>query len=296
MDIDDYLTACKEQIDRQLDLMLPPETTQPVSLHQAMRYSVLNGGKRIRSALIFATGEALAAKESVLQTLAVAVEMIHAYSLIHDDLPALDNDDLRRGVPSCHIAFGESTAILAGDALQSYAFELIASIKEKQLPAAIKVEMIQILAHAIGSKGMIGGEEMDIRMVNTHPEVAAIEQMYLLKTGYLISASVLLGALSAQCCDKSTLNHLRQFAECMGISFQIHDDIIGIESDTQLLGKKQNADLALHKPVYPLVVGMISAKQRRDTLYHRAMSHLNKTTIKSARIIQLADYIIKRTH
>ena len=296
MNIQTYLGECKKKIDIALDLKLPSATTSPHNLHKAMRYSVLNGGKRLRSALLYAVGEALNADESVLTSLCMAVEMIHAFSLIHDDLPALDNDNLRRGVPTCHIAFGEATAILAGDVLQSFAFEIIAEIDEHKLNPEIKIEMIRLLARAIGSHGMIGGEELDIEMVNKNIPVHEIEEMYKLKTGCLIGASVMLGALASNCDNVSLLNNLKKFGEHIGISFQIHDDIIGIESDTKTLGKKQNADLDLNKPTYPNLVGIDSAKERRDKVYDIALSYLKKSNISHERLEAISAYLIQRNY
>lgn len=296
MDTLTFLEHCKRQVEEALNATLPPITTSPHRLHKAMRYSILNGGKRLRSALIYAIGEALHAEKSVLTLISMAIEMIHAGSLIHDDLPALDNDDLRRGIPTCHIAFGEATAILTGDALQSLTFETIATLDEKKINPHIKVKMIQILSHAIGSYGMIGGEELDIEMVNAKVSPQDVENMYQLKTGRIFAASLLLGALASNQEDTTLLFHLEQFGNLMGVSFQIHDDIIGIQSDTQTLGKKQGADLELNKPVYPALVGMENAQKRRNELYQLALEHYEQTKINSPYIRPIADYLIHRTH
>jgi geranylgeranyl pyrophosphate synthase len=294
MKIQDYIENCRLIVNKALDIRLPQETTKPYNLHKAMRYAVLNGGKRLRSAFIYSTGEVLGANFNILTDICMSIEMIHAFSLIHDDLPALDNDDLRRGKPTCHLAYGEATAILAGDVLQSLAFETITQIK-KINPAQL-LKMTHLLTKAIGSTGMIGGEELDIEMVGKTVEVQELEDMYRLKTGCLLSASIILAALGANCKDTSVLLNLRKFGEYIGISFQIHDDIIGIESDTSLLGKKQNADIELNKPVYPMLVVMNQAKKRRDELYVLALDHLQKANCSSENLKQLAGYIIERNY
>lgn len=292
MDVQSYLKSCQDNVNESLNNKLPLETAIPNKLHQSMRYTVLNGGKRLRSAFIYATGEALGAEKEILTDVCVAIELIHAYSLIHDDLPALDNDDLRRGKPTCHKVFGEATAILTGDALQSLAFETIASIKN--INPKFVLEMIRLLSGAIGSRGMIGGEELDIEMLNQSAIVAEVERMYQLKTGCLLSAGSQLAALAANCTDETVLSHLQQFGTCIGISFQIHDDIIGIESDTAVLGKKQNADLDLNKPVYPALVGMADAKKKRDALFYQALDHLKGAGCYNETLEALSRYVITR--
>lgn len=293
MSIKAYLERCQRSSNAALKKLLPPQTKEPKKLHQAMRYSVLNGGKRIRAALVYATGEALGAHRSVLDQVAAAIEMIHAFSLIHDDLPAIDNDDLRRGKPTSHIAFGEATAILAGDALQCLPFEILASLP---LSADTKINMIHCLANMVGSKGLIGGEEWDVKMVGKKVSVKKIEQMYYLKTACLLTASIQLGAMAAQCKDKNILNRLKKFGDCMGVAFQIHDDIIGACSSTALLGKKQGADLMMDKPVYHRVVGLDKAKKRETFLYHKAIGYLDQIKTNMDKLKEIADFIIQREY
>lgn len=279
MNAEIYLKEYQTRINHFLSheaCLLPAENRQPSELHKAMRYAVLNGGKRIRAALVYATGEALGADFDVLDQIGSAIEMIHAFSLIHDDLPALDNDDLRRGKPSCHKAFSEATAILAGDALQTLAFETIASLDKNKIKAEIELEMIRLLARAIGSLGMAGGEELDIEMKDKDVNLNDLENTYKLKTGYLLTASILLGALAANCHDKKILNNLHQFGNYIGLAFQIHDDIIGIESDTQTLGKPQGSDQERNKPTYPTLIGMQKAKQKENEIFNKALKHLKK--------------------
>lgn len=291
-----YIKQCQKRVNAALKKQLPSVTSEPRKLHKAMRYSVLNGGKRIRAAFAYATAEALGAKPAVIDPVCAAIKMIHAFSLIHDDLPALDNDDLRRGLPTCHKAFGEATAILAGDSLQSLPFEILANLPAKYLPAATKVEMIRLLANAIGSKGMIGGEEMDIEMVAKSVTLKKIETMFQLKTGYLLTASLLLGALAANCRDKKTLFNLGKFGHYIGLAFQIHDDIIGISSSTALLGKKQGNDIAMNKPAYPVIAGMKKAQEKEKRYYKKSIEYLNKCKFNSDKIKLIAAYIIERNY
>lgn len=296
MKTQDYIKRCQRLANTSLKKRLPSANKEPRQLHKAMNYAVLNGGKRLRSAFIYATGEALGAKPAILHDICAAIEMIHAYSLIHDDLPALDNDDLRRGNPTCHKAFGEATAILTGDTLQSLAFEILSNLQNKNVSAVIILKMIRLLSHAIGSMGMIGGEELDLEMVNHTASLKKLETMYKLKTGCLLSASILLGALAANCQNKKIINNLTKFSECLGLAFQIHDDIIGIESDTKTLGKTQGADITMNKPVYPALVGMARAKKREQMLYRKALNYLDKTGINTEKLKALAAYVIERNY
>ncbi len=296
MDIEKYLAKCQRHLTKALDRKLPSAQQEPRLLHQAMRYAVLNGGKRIRSAFIYAVGEPLGANQKILSDAAVAIEMIHAYSLIHDDLPALDNDDLRRGKPTCHKVFGEATAIIAGDALQSSGFEILSKLDTHYISYENELKMIRLLAQAIGSSGMAGGQELDIQAVNHNISLKQLEKIYKLKTGHLLEASILFGALAANCNDLKILSNLKKFSERIGLAFQIHDDIIGILSKTEILGKTQGADLNLGKPVYPVLVGMTRAKQREKDLYHEAINYLDKTGMNITYLKALSEYIIQRTH
>lgn len=290
------LKKYQRAVDAAIKRTLPPVTLAPRPLHQAMHYSMMAGGKRIRAALLYATGEALGASKSVLDPLAAAIEMIHTYSLIHDDLPALDNDALRRGKATCHVKYGEAIAILAGDALQTLAFQVIATIGSKKVTAAQKIQMIAVLTEACGSRGMIGGEALDILMVAQRVSKEHIETMFHLKTGCLLTACLLLGAIASGRATTKVMNHLRRAGECIGLAFQIHDDIIGIESDTKTLGKQQGADLAMHKPAYPVIVGMAAAKEREQALVEKALRYLDKTGIKTQRIADIMMYVIARKH
>lgn len=295
-DLSSWLTHCRNMVNDALQKKLPNENAIPQNLHKAMHYAVLNGGKRLRAAFVLATGELFHAETESLIDIAVALELIHAFSLIHDDLPALDNDDLRRGKPTCHLVFGEATAILAGDALQSLAFEILASLNPAQVSSDKILAMIRILSRATGSLGMTGGETLDIEMVNKKVSVDAIEAMYTLKTGCLLRASMQLALLASRDYDETNLYHLAQFGENLGVAFQIHDDIIGITSDTETLGKKQQADIALNKPVYPVITSLEAASQRRDFLLKTAREHLQALNRPCDRLYALSEYVITRNH
>ncbi|MDQ7048263.1 MAG: polyprenyl synthetase family protein [Enterobacterales bacterium] len=232
-----FLSSVQQRINQQLEQYLPLSDKSPTQLHQAMRYSVLNPGKRVRPALVYATGEMLAVEQTILDIPAMAVELIHAYSLIHDDLPCMDDDDLRRGIPTCHIKFGEASAVLAGDALQTLAFELLADPKycldqDSSLSQQKQLSMLHTLCVASGSQGMGGGQAVDLMMTNQPADIQTLESMHQMKTGALINASVKMGFLASDCEDQVILAHLNTYSHCLGLAFQIRDDILDIEGDT----------------------------------------------------------------
>lgn len=270
------LHACSARIDGVLHQLLPLEQTPPCDLHRAMRYAVLGGGKRLRPLLVYATGQMLNAGLDALDASAAAVEIIHAYSLVHDDLPAMDNDDLRRGRPTCHIVFGQATAILAGDALQALAFEVLAKTPlAAGLEPSIRLEMIRTLAEACGSRGMVGGQSLDLGVVGQKIDLDTLEHMHSHKTGALIRAAVRLGALAAECRDRSVLDALDEYAYCIGMAFQIRDDILDVEGETTVIGKRQGADQALNKPTYPALLGLSGAREHLAKLTERAVNALS---------------------
>lgn len=286
----------RQRSEASLDKWLPSEDINPAQLHQAMRYSVLNGGKRIRPILVYAAGYAVAANEVALDAPASAVEFIHAYSLIHDDLPAMDDDDLRRGKPTCHKAFTEAQAILAGDALQSLAFHTIAHGLPNNIPAEQKLDILDALAIASGSRGMAGGQAIDLAAVGKSLNIAELEDMHVHKTGALIRASVKMGALCQPKIDNAKLKKLDHFAKCIGLAFQIQDDILDVTSDTETLGKTQGADIALNKPTYPSLLGLDGAREMAAELHEEAHESLNIFAEKAAPLRWLADYIVKRNY
>lgn len=294
MSFESRLQLYQRSVEHALDRWLPGAGIQPENLHQAMRYAVLGNGKRIRPVLVYATGEAFGVDLSALDSPASAVEMIHAYSLVHDDLPAMDNDDLRRGRPTCHRAFDEATAILAGDALQALAFHILANDPAIQVDADRRLAMIDVLAVASGSRGMAGGQAIDLAAVGRRIDLGELENMHVHKTGALIRASVELGALSSASAASAEVESVCHYAHCVGLAFQVRDDILDIESDTETLGKTQGADVARNKPTYPHLLGMDGAKQAAHDLYQEALDSLAGLGKRADLLRQVADYIVNR--
>ncbi|OAI10115.1 geranyl transferase [Methylomonas koyamae] len=292
----EYLVACQNRVERALDARLPGENILPQALHAAMRYSVLDGGKRTRPLLTYATGVAVGLSEDELDAQACAVEFIHVYSLIHDDLPAMDNDDLRRGKPTCHKAFDEATAILAGDALQALAFDTLANDAAIKAGAEARLRMIAALARASGSQGMVGGQAIDLGSVGRKLTLPELENMHIHKTGALIRASVNLAALSKPDLDADAAKKLDHYAKCIGLSFQVKDDILDIEADTATLGKTQGKDVDNDKPTYPALLGLAGAKEKAQQLHEQAVASLAGFGPEADLLRDLSLYIIERTH
>jgi geranylgeranyl pyrophosphate synthase len=290
------LTQCRIGVERALDRWLPPADTPPRRLHEAMRYASLAGGKYIRPVLVYATGQALDIEPTKLHGPACAVELIHAYSLVHDDLPAMDNDLLRRGKPSCHAAFGEATAILAGDALQALAFHILAADSSLGVSASVRLRMVDTLAIASSSLGMAGGQAVDLDSVGKHLTLEELENMHHRKTGALIQAAVMLGALSFEGLDETVLNALTAYARCIGLAFQIRDDILDVEGDTKTLGKAQGADSDRDKPTYPALLGLSGAKKKATEMHAQALYHLAGLGPPAAPLRWLSEYIVQRRH
>ncbi len=295
MHLNEQMSQWRLHVDTAMENWLPQELTNPINLHQAMRYSVLNGGKRIRPILAYATGESFGASAKNIDVPASAIELIHAYSLIHDDLPAMDDDDLRRGRPTCHIAHGEAMAILAGDALQALAFRILSHYGD-DLSNDQRIDMIKILTLASGSRGMAGGQAIDLDSVGKQITISELENMHIHKTGALIRASINMGALCASRITEAELKILDHYAKCIGLAFQIKDDILDVESDTQILGKTQGADAAKNKPTYPSLIGMTESKKLTKELLEQSLSSLEKLNLQSTRLEQLAHFIIERNH
>lgn len=270
------LSHYQQRLQLALEGFLPSVTTPPHRLHTAMRYSVLSGGKRIRPLLVYAAGEALGIQPEQLDVIASAVECIHAYSLIHDDLPAMDDDDLRRGLPTCHKAFDEATAILAGDALQTLAFELLASARLAPALIPQRLAMIQVLAKASGSLGMAGGQALDLAATGQALALTELETIHRLKTGALIQAGIEMTTLAASDLAPADAARLIQFAQNLGLAFQIQDDILDIESPTAVLGKQQGADASRRKATYPQLLGLEGAKQKAQALLTANLDILDK--------------------
>lgn len=266
----------------------------PARLAAAMRYAVLSGGKRLRPLLCYAAAEALGAAPGQADVPAAAVELIHAYSLIHDDLPAMDDDVLRRGQPTCHVAFDEATAILAGDALQALAFELLAASPLLPCGQRIRLQMLAELARASGRLGMVGGQAIDIAAEGSLLDEAALGQMHRLKTGALITAAVLLGAMSSNMASGQQLERLRRFAGLAGLAFQIRDDILDVVSSTAVSGKQQGKDAALNKPTYTSLLGLDGARARLQATLMQALAELDGLGGNTAMLAALTRHIVER--
>jgi farnesyl diphosphate synthase len=291
-----FTETCQQRVEQALERILPPATTLPTRLHEAMRYATLNGGKRIRPLLVYAAGQALNIAWERLDTPASAVELIHAYSLVHDDLPAMDDDDLRRNQPTCHRAYDEATAILVGDALQSLAFKSLCCDPGMQADAQIRLTMVETLAQASGSRGMAGGQAIDLQAVGKELNLAELENLHIHKTGALIRAAVRLGALLDPNADKALTQRLDHYAKCIGLAFQIQDDILDIEGDTETLGKTKGKDLAQEKPTYPSLLGLAGAKEKADDLIREALQSLDDFTVEADPLRWIAHYITARNH
>ncbi len=294
MTLSTLLDTYQVRTEQALQQWLPTARILPGRLHEAMRYAALEGGKRIRPALVFMTGVALGAPLARLDGPACALELIHVYSLVHDDLPAMDDDDLRRGKPTTHIAFDEATAMLVGDALQSLAFYILAHDPHMVSDPALRLRMVETLALASGSRGMAGGQAIDLTAAGREITLAELEDMHIHKTGALIRASVRLGALSQPDSDEALLEQLDHYAKCMGLAFQIRDDILDIEGDTATLGKPQGSDLAGNKPTYPALVGMDEAKRMAHDLHQEALDSLAPLGDVGQPLRDIAEYIINR--
>lgn len=294
LNVQTHLQVWQERIEQVLDQVLPATHLHPGRLHEAMRYSVLNGGKRMRPLLVYATGEALGVEAEKLDIPAAAIELIHVYSLVHDDLPAMDDDDLRRGKPTCHKAYDEATAILVGDALQALAFQLLAAHPQLDVLPAQRLRMIDQLGQAAGSRGMVAGQAIDLGAVGKELTELELEIMHIHKTGALIRASVLLAAYAAEGISAEQLRQLDRFAKCVGLAFQVQDDILDVESDTQTLGKTRGADAAAGKPTYPSIIGMAAAKAKLQDLHDEAVSALAGFGESADLLREIAEFTVKR--
>lgn len=295
-DFEPILRAYQERVDKALLERLPASDTTSTQLPVAMRYAVTNGGKRVRPVLTYSTGKALGIDLDRLDTPACALEMMHAYSLVHDDLPAMDDDDLRRGKPTCHKAFDEAIAILAGDALQALAFTVLALNPDPELSDRAKLLMIQELGNASGAEGMAAGQAIDLEAVGVELNITQLENMHRHKTGALIKASVLLPAVMAVQSDDKVLGRLDDYAGAVGLSFQIVDDILDVVSDTETLGKTQGADIALNKPTYPALLGLDGARAHARNMHERALAALDGMSANFDELRMLSAYIVDRTH
>ncbi len=265
----------QQRVDAALDRWLPPSDVNPMRLHQAMRYAVLAPGKRVRPILVYATAAALDIDPVKVDGAASAVEIIHAYSLIHDDLPAMDDDDLRRGRPTCHREFDEATAILAGDALQALAFYILSHDPDMTGNSTARLQMIEKLSLFSGSRGMAGGQAIDLAAVGKRLNIAELETMHIHKTGALIRTCIQLAALSADNLGSREHKALDSYAKCIGLSFQVQDDILDVTGDTQTMGKTQGADSARNKPTFPSIIGLDASREKALELHQNAVQALS---------------------
>ncbi|QDX80848.1 geranyl transferase [Denitratisoma sp. DHT3] len=291
MDFSAWMSAVQQRTESALERLLPAASLEPARLHEAMRYSTLGGGKRVRPLLCHGAGEIAGAAPDLLDAAACAVEMIHVYSLVHDDMPCMDDDVLRRGKPTCHVEFDEATALLVGDALQSLAFQTLA---EAALPAPRLADMLRLLAHAAGSRGMAGGQAIDLAATGRALSLEELEFMHIHKTGALIRAAVLLGARCGNA-DEAAQQGLTQFANRVGLLFQVVDDILDAEASTATLGKTAGKDAANNKPTYVSLLGIVQAKQKAAELRAEAHHHLSPFGDRARRLHELTDYIVERT-
>jgi farnesyl diphosphate synthase len=290
LDFGERLPGYLKRLDEALNHWLPPAAQYPPRLHEAMRYAA-SGGKRLRPLLIYATGEVLGVPARALDPAAAAVELVHAYSLVHDDLPAMDDDDLRRGQPTVHKQFDEALAILAGDAMQALAFYALTHDAEAGLDPPQRLKMIELLADASGSRGMAGGQAIDLQSTGQRISVAELEAMHIHKTGALIRASVLMACYAGAPIDSVHLDALDHYGKALGLAFQIQDDILDIEGDTLETGKNTGKDHNRNKPTYPSIIGMSAAKVRARELFDRARATLEPFGDKAAPLLWLADHI-----
>lgn len=291
---DTLLTQYRERIEHCLERSLPPAESHPATLHEALRYAVLGGGKRLRPILVYASGAAVGVPLEVLDAPATAVELVHVYSLVHDDLPAMDDDELRRGKATCHVVYGEAMAILVGDALQSLAFQVLAEDPIMVDDPGRRLEFIRVLARAVGSRGMVGGQVIDLQAVGRDLNMAELEDMHIHKTGALIRAAVWLGARSQLTLGRTQAESLDHYAKCIGLAFQIRDDILDETADTATLGKTQGADRARAKPTYPALLGLAEAKHHAERLCDDALRSLESLDERADTLRWLARYIVQR--
>lgn len=291
MDFSAWALAKQQHIEEVLDHVLPPVETAPHQLHEAMRYSALSGGKRVRALLCYAAAEFCKTEMKTADAAASAVELIHAYSLVHDDMPCMDDDDLRRGKPSCHKQYDDATALLVGDALQTLAF---ATLSQPHLSgqAHQQLQMLHILSKASGSKGMAGGQAIDLASVGKPLNQTELENMHLLKTGALIEAALLLGATGASAVK---VHAIEKYAACMGLAFQVVDDILDVEADSATLGKTAGKDAQNNKPTYVSILGLDAAKLHAQTLHQQAIEALAPFGHHAHRLVELAGFIMQRS-
>ncbi len=290
------LESWRTRMERALEARLPGANVVPARLHEAMRYSVLGGGKRIRPALVFATARTLGLDEEEVEAAACAIELVHVYSLVHDDLPAMDDDDLRRGRPTCHKAFDEATAVLVGDALQTLAFQVLARDPALPASAAIRLRLVDLLAEASGTFGMAGGQAIDLAVQGKRLDVTQVEEMHARKTGALIRVSIMMAAACAPALDTRLHEALGQFADPIGLAFQIQDDLLDLLGDVSTLGKATGADSERGKPTHPAIIGIPASQERVRLLHAQALEALMPFGPRAEPLRALAGWLLARSY
>ncbi|MCP4432770.1 MAG: (2E,6E)-farnesyl diphosphate synthase [Gammaproteobacteria bacterium] len=293
---DSLLLNYQQRVNRTLDNWLPAEAFNPIELHKAMRYAVLAPGKRVRPLLVYATASALGIDLERVDGPAAAVEMIHAYSLIHDDLPAMDDDDLRRGRATCHIKFDEATAILAGDALQALAFYVLSHDSKMTDNCVARLEMVEKLSLFSGSRGMAGGQAIDLAAVGKPLNIAELETMHIHKTGALIRTCIQFAALSAKTLADDKFKALDSYAKAIGLSFQVQDDILDVTGSTETLGKPQGSDIKHNKPTFPSIIGLQASREKAAELHQQALHSLSIFNEEADILRYISAWFVERTH
>jgi geranylgeranyl diphosphate synthase type II len=298
LQLDEFLQQCRQRVDARLGAALDAEIAS-TTLLEAMRYACLGGGKRIRPVLAYGSALAVGGELAAADNAAAAIELIHSYSLVHDDLPAMDDDDLRRGKPTLHKAFDEATAILVGDALQSLAFQILSAdpvTQKNPLGANKRLAMVQLLSQAAGATGMVGGQSLDFEAVGLTINIQQLEQMHSLKTGALIRCAALLGGLSCESTSDSQMTALAAYADNVGLAFQVQDDILDVVGDTSQLGKPQGSDSDKNKPTYVSVLGLDEAKALANSLSEKARAALQEFPASADPLRELAAFVVSRLH
>ncbi|MCP4187169.1 MAG: (2E,6E)-farnesyl diphosphate synthase [Gammaproteobacteria bacterium] len=290
------LELYQQRVNQALEHWLPAEAVNPMTLHKAMRYSVLAPGKRVRPVLVYATASTLGLDLKRVDGAAAAVEMIHAYSLIHDDLPAMDDDDLRRGRPTCHVEFDEATAILAGDALQALAFYVLSHDQQMTQNSAAKLEMVEKLSLFSGSRGMAGGQAIDLTSVGKSLNITELETMHIHKTGALIRTCIQFAALSSDNLSDDKFHALDSYAKAIGLSFQVQDDILDVIGDTETLGKPQGSDMQRNKPTFPSIIGLEASREKTLELHEKALQSLSIFGEEADILRYISTWFVERTH
>ncbi|WP_371379670.1 (2E,6E)-farnesyl diphosphate synthase [Thalassotalea aquiviva] len=290
------LTQYQQRIDNYLNLQLSMLAINDKKLHDAMTYGLLIGGKRLRPYLVYSTASMLGLPLEDADPIAAAIECIHAYSLLHDDLPAMDDDDLRRGKPTCHIKFDEATAILAGDSLQSLAFDILANHKFVSIKPKTQLKLVQTLAQSAGYLGMCGGQALDIEATNKHISLEQLQQVHRLKTGALLSAAILMPAMCNLALPQEHFETLKQYSANIGLLYQVHDDIIDITSSEEMLGKPAGSDVLANKSTYPALLGLDGALEKEQELFQQALFALSSLPYNTQNLSNFSTFLIERTH